>query len=76
MAQPVKVSVEEIKRLREETGAGVMDCKRALEQAGGDYEKAKEFLKAAGLLKAEKKTGRATREGVIACYIHHGNRLG
>lgn len=76
MAQPVKVSVEDIKRLRDETGAGVMDCKRALEQAGGDYEKAKEFLKASGLLKAEKKAGRIAREGVIACYIHHGNRLG
>ncbi len=76
MAQPVKVSVEDIKRLREETGAGVMDCKKALEQAGGDFEKAKEFLRAAGLLKAEKKSGRVAREGVIACYIHHGNRLG
>ncbi len=76
MAQPVKVSVEDIKRLRDETGAGVMDCKRALEQAGGDYEKAKELLRAAGLLKAEKKVGRIAREGVIACYIHHGNRLG
>ncbi|MGQ9462231.1 MAG: translation elongation factor Ts [Candidatus Fervidibacter sp.] len=76
MGQPVKVSVEDIKRLREETGAGVMDCKRALEQAGGDFEKAKEFLKAAGLLKAEKKSGRVAHEGVIACYIHHGNRLG
>ena len=48
MAQPVKVSVEDIKRLREETGAGVMDCKRALEQAGGDFEKAKEFLRLLG----------------------------
>jgi Translation elongation factor Ts len=76
VAQPVKVSVEDIKRLREETGAGVMDCKRALEQAGGNFEKAKEFLRAAGLLKAEKKSGRVAREGVIACYIHHGNRLG
>lgn len=76
MSQPVKISVEDIKRLREETNAGVMDCKRALEQAGGDFEKAKEFLRAAGLLKAEKKLGRATKEGVIACYIHHGNRLG
>ncbi|MFN3420907.1 MAG: translation elongation factor Ts [Armatimonadota bacterium] len=76
MAQQVKVSVEDIKRLRDETGAGVMDCKRALEQAGGDFEKAKEFLRAAGLLKAEKKSGRLAREGVIACYIHHGSRLG
>ncbi len=76
MSQPVKVSVEDIKRLREETGAGVMECKRALEQAGGDHEKAKELLRAAGLLKAEKKFGRVAREGVIACYIHHGNRLG
>ncbi|MCS7186624.1 MAG: translation elongation factor Ts [Armatimonadota bacterium] len=76
MAQQVKVSVEDIKRLRDETGAGVMDCKKALEQAGGDFEKAKEFLRASGLLKAEKKSGRVAKEGVIACYIHHGNRLG
>lgn len=76
MTERVKVPVEDIKRLREETGAGVMDCKRALERTGGDMEKAKEWLRAEGLLKAEKKFGRIAKEGVIACYIHHGNRLG
>lgn len=74
--QQVKVSVEDIKRLREETSAGVMDCKRALEKACGDLEKAKEILRAEGLLKAERKFGRVAKNGVIACYIHHGNRLG
>ncbi len=53
-----------------------MDCKRALERTGGDREKAKEWLRTEGLLKAEKKFGRKVKEGIIACYIHHGNRLG
>ncbi|HID07596.1 MAG TPA: elongation factor Ts [Armatimonadetes bacterium] len=53
-----------------------MDCKRALERAEGDIEKAKEILHVEGLAKAEKKAGRATSEGVIASYIHTGSRLG
>lgn len=72
----MKVSVEEVKRLRELTGAGVMDCKRALEMAGGDFERAMEILRAEGLTKAEKRSGRATTEGVIASYIHTGGRIG
>lgn len=72
----MKVSVEEVKRLREITGAGVMDCKRALEKANGDFEKAIEILRVEGLAKAEKRAGRATTEGVIASYIHTGGRIG
>jgi len=67
---------EDVKRLREQTGAGIMDCKHALEESGGDVEKALLWLKEKGLATAAKKSGRAAREGVIASYIHHGSRLG
>ena len=67
---------EDVKRLREQTGAGIMDCKRALEDSAGDVEKAIEWLRDKGLSVAAKKAGRAAREGVIASYIHHGSRLG
>lgn len=67
--------VEEIKKLREETGAGVMDAKKALEDAGGDYEKAKQLIQERGLLKAVKKAGRKTGAGVLESYIHN-NRVG
>ena len=67
---------EDVKRLREQTGAGIMDCKHALEESGGDVEKALLWLNEKGLATAAKKSGRAAREGVIASYIHHGSRLG
>ena len=67
---------EDVKRLREQTGAGIMDCKRALEDSAGDVEKAIAWLRDKGLSVAAKKAGRAAREGVIASYIHHGSRLG
>ncbi|MDP9467198.1 MAG: translation elongation factor Ts [Chloroflexota bacterium] len=67
---------EDVKRLREQTGAGIMDCKRALEDSDGDVEKAIAWLRDKGLSVAAKKAGRAAREGVIASYIHHGSRLG
>lgn len=67
---------EDVKRLREQTGAGIMDCKHALEESGGDVEKALLWLKEKGLSTAAKKADRAAREGVIASYIHHGARLG
>ncbi len=59
-------------KLREETGAGVMQCKRALEAAGGDYEKAKEIIAKEGALKAEAKKGRATGAGFLETYVHNG----
>jgi elongation factor Ts len=67
---------EDVKRLREQTGAGIMDCKRALEESGGDVEQAVSWLREKGLSTAAKKAGRAAREGVISSYIHHGARLG
>ena len=71
-----KVDPKEIQRLREETNAGVMDCKRALEDASGDYAKAKTLLKERGLEKAAKKEGREAKEGIVASYIHAGGRVG
>lgn len=67
---------EDVKRLREQTGAGIMDCKRALEASSGDVDKAQAWLREKGLSTAAKKAGRVAREGVIASYIHHGARLG
>jgi len=69
VSQPVKVSVEDIKRLREETGAGVMDCKRALEQAGGDFEKAKEFLRACRAFESGEKVWQSSKRG-RNCLLH------
>jgi elongation factor Ts len=65
-----------VKQLRDKTGAGMMDCKRALVEAKGDLDKAVEYLRKAGIAKAEKKVTRVAREGVIYSYIHHGGRLG
>ena len=67
---------DDVKRLREQTGAGIMDCKRALEDSAGDVEKAIAWLREKGLSVAAKKADRVVREGVIASYIHHGARLG
>jgi elongation factor Ts len=64
-----------IQKLREETGAGVMDCKRALEEAGGDYNLAKQLIEKKGLAKAEKKAERETGAGLLEAYIHNG-RIG
>jgi elongation factor Ts len=76
MTNTVMIKPEAVKKLREQTGAGIMDCKRALESAGGDYEKAALWLREKGLSTAAKKAGRAAREGVVTSYIHHGSRLG
>jgi elongation factor Ts len=72
----ITIKPEDVKRLRDMTGAGVMDCKRALEESGGDVEKATAWLREKGLSTAAKKAGREAREGVISSYIHHGARLG
>ncbi len=76
MTNTQMIKPEDVKKLREQTGAGIMDCKRALEQSDGDYEKAALFLREKGLSTAAKKAGRAAREGVVTSYIHHGSRLG
>ncbi len=70
------VSVDDIKALREQTGAGVMHSKRALEEAGGNLEKAAEILREQGMASAAKKSGRATNEGLVEAYIHSGGRVG
>ena len=68
--------MESIKALRARTSAGIMDCKRALEEAGGDLGKAEELLKQKGLLLAGRRAEREVREGVVDCYIHTGGRVG
>jgi elongation factor Ts len=76
MTNTLMIKPEEVKQLREQTGAGIMDCKRALEESGGDYDKAVLFLREKGLSTAAKKAGRQAREGIVQSYIHHGSRLG
>lgn len=72
----VEISAELVKTLRQKTGAGVMQCKKALTETGGDVEKAAELLRRQGTNVAEQKVGRATREGIIASYVHAGDKLG
>ncbi len=69
-------SVEDIKQLREETSCGVIECKKALEEAKGDFQKAKEILRKRGLEMAAKKADRTAKEGRVEAYIHHGNKIG
>jgi elongation factor Ts len=70
------ISAQKVKELRERTGAGMMDCKRALQEADGDLEKAVVLLRERGQATAAKKAGRDAREGTISSYIHPGGRLG
>jgi elongation factor Ts len=71
----MKYTATDIKTLREETGAGMMDCKKALEESNGDMEAAKEWVRQRGLTKAEKKSDRETGEGYIAAYVHSTNKI-
>ena len=64
-----------IKQLREATGAGVLDCRKALEASGGDFDKAKAWLKEKGLAAAAKKTDRVAKDGLVGSYIHHNHRI-
>ena len=70
------ISAREVQELRQKTGAGMMDCKRALQAAGGDDAKAIKILREQGLASAEKKASRAVREGLVGQYIHTGGKLG
>lgn len=70
------VSAEMVKVLREKTGVGMMDCKKALVEADGDMEKAQDLLRKKGLAAASQRGGRATAEGVISSYIHTGSQVG
>lgn len=70
------ISAEDVKKLREMTGAGIMDCKQALAETTGNIEKAIEYLRKKGIAKAEKKASRETKDGLIQSYIHPGSKLG
>jgi elongation factor Ts len=74
VSQPINAGV--VKRLRDETGAGMMDCKRALEEAGGDLARAKEILREKGLAGAAKRAGKSANQGVVESYIHFNNTVG
>jgi elongation factor Ts len=76
MGDRVAVSAGDVKDLRERTGAGVMECKSALEEAGGDIEKAITILQERGMAMAEKRAHRETSQGIVECYIHAGGRIG
>jgi elongation factor Ts len=70
------VTTEQIKALREATGAGILDCRKALEQAGGDFDKAVDFLREKGLATAAKRADREASEGMVELYSHGGGRVG
>ncbi|MGD9330786.1 MAG: translation elongation factor Ts [Desulfobacterales bacterium] len=72
----VEVTAAMVKQLREKTGSGMMDCKKALAENGGDMDKAIDFLRKKGLATAAKRAGRATSEGVVQPYVHTGGKLG
>ncbi|MDI6827377.1 MAG: translation elongation factor Ts [Armatimonadota bacterium] len=70
------ISADKVKELREKTGAGMMECKRALEEAGGDMERAANILREKGAATLSKRDAKATTEGTIACYVHTGGKIG
>jgi len=70
------VDVKLVRTLRDQTGAGIMDCKEALEKSGGDMEKATEALREKGVASAGKRVGKDTNEGIIETYLHTGGRVG
>jgi len=72
----VAISAEDVRELRQRTSAGVMECKRALEEADGDFDRAMEILRQRGVALAEKKAHRQTSQGLVECYIHAGGRIG
>lgn len=71
-----EISAVMVKQLREKSGAGIMDCKHALAECDGDLEKAGDFLRKKGLATAQKRAGRATKEGAVQAYIHMGGKIG
>lgn len=70
------ISAQQVKELREKTGVGMMECKKALQEAGGDVDRAVKLLRERGMAQATKRAGRATREGMVHAYIHPGSRIG
>jgi len=75
-ARTTQIDAAVVKTLRDKTGAGIMDCKQALQEAKGDMAEAEKILRKKGIAVAGKKAGRTANEGCIASYIHHGSRLG
>jgi elongation factor Ts len=71
-----EISATMVKQLREKSGAGIMDCKHALAECDGDIEKAIDYLRKKGLATAQKRAGRATKEGAVQAYIHMGGKIG
>jgi elongation factor Ts len=76
MAPTTDIDPQIVKQLREKTNAGMMDCKRALTESGGDLEKAEAILRTKGIATASKKASRATKEGIVASYIHLQGKVG
>ena len=70
-----KITTEQIKKLRAKTKAGVMDCRRALEESGGDMKKAEEWLRKKGIESASKRAGRETKQGLIEVYTHNDDKI-
>ena len=70
------ITAKMVKELRENSGAGMMDCKKALTECGGDMDKAMDYLRTKGIASASKKEGRATSEGLVSSYIHGGGKVG
>ena len=70
------ISPKDVSELRTRTGAGMMDCKRALEESGGDMDKASEILRKKGIAKAEKRAGKVASQGVVVSYLHHNGQVG
>ena len=76
MTTKMTISAKQVSELRQRTGAGMMDCKKALEETNGDMDAAIELLRKSGAAKAEKRVGRAASEGMIGSYIHHNAKIG
>lgn len=72
----MKITSEDVKKLREKTGVGMMDCKKALQECGGDFDKAVEHLRKKGMEVANKRQGRTASQGMVASYIHMGGKIG
>jgi elongation factor Ts len=70
------ISAKDVAELRKRTGAGMMDCKKALAENGGDFDKATEWLRARGVARAEQRADRTAKQGLVDCYLHHSGKVG
>jgi elongation factor Ts len=70
------ISAKDVAELRRQTGAGMMDCKKALAESGGDFARATEWLRAHGVARADKRAGREAKQGVVESYVHHSGKIG